>query len=200
RLQCSSDYPGATPAQGGPMNGRSVKIGAFVWVSGPLSRLGVGKVVARAGGMTTVEFFHSIVRRQREDVSDSQVNSVQLIASQTRCYIPDPDGPWRMGRVGRLFEGEYEICFREGRACFLPEEAIYVRCLAPIDDPLETLIFKGHETPFFHDRRFRFVRSLIRQRAACRGMTGLVSSKIDLFPHQVEVIRRVVEHPSQRYL
>jgi ATP-dependent helicase HepA len=182
------------------MNGRPVKIGAFVWVSGTLSRLGVGKVAARAGGMTTVEFFHSIVRRQSEDVPDSQVNYVQRIASQTRCYVPDPAGPWRMGRIGRLFEGEYEVFFREGRACFLPEAAIYVRCLAPIDDPLETLIFKGHDTPFFHDRRFRFVRSLIRQRAACRGMTGLVSSKIDLFPHQVEVIRRVLEDPIQRYL
>ena len=105
-----------------------------------------------------------------------------------------------MGRVGRRCEGEYEVFFRQGVACFLPETSIHVRCFSPVEDPLEILIYKGHETPYFHDRRFRFVRSLIRQRAACRGMTGLVSSKIELLPHQVEVIRRVLQDPVQRYV
>ncbi len=105
-----------------------------------------------------------------------------------------------MGRIGRIFEGEYEVLFRQGQARFLPPKAIHVRCLAPIDDPTETLILKAHETPYFHDRRFRFVRSVIRQRASCRGMTGLISSRIELFPHQVEVVRRVLEDPIQRYL
>jgi ATP-dependent helicase HepA len=59
---------------------------------------------------------------------------------------------------------------------------------------------KGQETPYFHDRRFALVKSLISQRAVSRGMTGLISANIKLFPHQVEVVRRVLEDPIQRYL
>ncbi len=174
--------------------------GSFVWVSGALSKLGIGKVVECAPGQVTVEYFYSIARRRPEMVPETQVNVIARLAPQTRCYICLGDGRWQMGRIGRTFEGEYEILFRQGQARFLPPDAIHVRCLAPIDDPTETLILKAHETPYFHDRRFRFVRSLIRQRAASRGMTGLLSSRIELFPHQVEVVRRVLEDPVQRYL
>src|SRR5207245_1171143 len=80
------------------------------------------------------------------------------------------------------------------------EQSVFVRCEVPIGDPTETLIYKAQETPFFHDRRFAFVRSLIAQRAACRGMTGLLSSRIELYPHQVEVARRILQDPVQRYL
>jgi ATP-dependent helicase HepA len=165
-----------------------------------LSRLGIGKVVACAPGQVTVEYFYSIARRRTETVPESQANVITQLASQTRCYIGLGEGRCQMGRIGRLFEGEYEVMFRQGQARYLRPETIHVRCLSPIDDPAETLILKGHETPFFHDRRFRFVHSLIRQRAACRGMTGLLSSRIELFPHQVEVVRRVLEDPVQRYL
>jgi hypothetical protein len=40
-------------------------------------------------------------------------------------------------------------------ACFLPEEEIYGRSLTSIEDSIETLAYKGHDTPYFHDRRFR---------------------------------------------
>jgi ATP-dependent helicase HepA len=65
---------------------------------------------------------------------------------------------------------------------------------------MDTLVFKGHEAPHLHDRRFPLVRSLVQQRSLSRGMSGLLSSRIDLLPHQVEVVRRVLEDPIQRYL
>ncbi len=161
---------------------------------------GIGKVLDRASGTARVEYFYSISNRVVETVEESQVNVIKSVAPQTRCYVALEGGRWLMGRLGRLVDAEYEVFSRQGGVRFLHQSLIYVRCLAPIDDPIETLVHKGHETPFFHDRRFRFVRSLVRQRAACRGMTGLVSSRIRLFPHQVEVARRVLEDPVQRYL
>lgn len=80
------------------------------------------------------------------------------------------------------------------------EQEVYVRCSLPQTDPIETLAMKGQETPYFHDKRFAFVKSLILQRAVSRGMTGLISANIRLYPHQVEVVRRVLEDPIQRYL
>jgi ATP-dependent helicase HepA len=165
-----------------------------------LSRRGIGKVVAHAPGEVTVEFFYSIVRRRCEVVAPDAVNSLARLAAQTRCYVVDERGQWRMGRVGRKVEGEYEVLFRQGEARFVRERDVHVRCLAPLADPTEVLIYKGQETPFFHDRRFRFAKSLLQERAACRGMTGLLSSRIELLPHQVEVVRRVLEDPVQRYL
>jgi ATP-dependent helicase HepA len=182
------------------MSPRQIKSGSLVRVTGTLSRLGPGKVVSRDLGNTTVEFFSSIARRRQETISDAQVQPIERVASQTRCYVLEEDGRWRMGRVGRKDGDDYEVLFRQGEARYLPENRIFVRCLTPIEDPTDTLVFKGHETPYFHDRRFSLVRSLVRQRALGRGMSGLLSSRIDLLPHQVEVVRRVLEDPVQRYL
>ncbi len=182
------------------MSPQRIAVGSFVWSSDSARNLGLGKVTAVAGETATVEYIHSVARRTQVELSISQVHIQERIAPQTRCYVPQADGRWLMGRIGRKFEGEYEVFFREGKACFLPEAQLLVRCQAPIEDPTETLVYRGHETPYFHDRRFRFVRSLTRQRAAARGMTGLLSSRIDLFPHQVETVRRVLEDPVQRYL
>jgi ATP-dependent helicase HepA len=182
------------------MSPRNITVGGFVWGTGAARNLGIGKVIAISGETVSVEHFHSVARRTQLAVPVTQVQRLEMLASQTRCYVPRGDGRWVMGRIGRWFEGEYEVFFREGQACFLPEAQLFIRCQAPVEDPTETLIYHGHETPYFHDRRFRFVRSLTRQRAAARGMTGLLSSRIDLFPHQVETVRRVLEDPVQRYL
>src|SRR5262249_11465526 len=53
---------------------------------------------------------------------------------------------------------------------------------------------------FFFGPRQRFLACAIEQRAVSRGLTGLLSSRVDLLPHQVEVARRVLEDPIQRYL
>src|SRR5947209_2275548 len=60
------------------------------------------------------------------------------------------------------------------------------------------------EIEYFHSigktHRVTAPVALLRQRAASRGMSGLLSSRIELHSHQVEVIRRVLEDPVQRYL
>jgi ATP-dependent helicase HepA len=90
------------------------------------------------------------------------------------------------------------IWYKKGLA--VPEKYVEVRCNKPIEDPTEVLIARGQETPFFYDKRASLVRCFIDQRSVSRGMTGLFSANIDLFPHQVEVVRRVLEDPIQRYL
>ncbi len=41
---------------------------------------------------------------------------------------------------------------------------------------------------------------LLKLRGAAQGMTALVSAGIDLAPHQVAAVRRVLTDPVQRYL
>lgn len=172
------------------------------FVSSIENNLGIGKLIASAGDEATVEYFKSTSDRVRHLVALKSIERV-VLHKQTRCYVWSEDRKfWQAGRIGARDEEDnsYEVNFPNRRARYVPEEEIYVRCSLPIDDPLETLVLNSHETPFFHDRRFAFVQCLAKQRSVGHGLTGLLSSNITLYPHQVEVTRRILEDPVQRYL
>lgn len=95
---------------------------------------------------------------------------------------------------------EYQVDFPNKQAAYIAEQYVYVRASGADADPIDTLVCKGHETPYFHERRGAFVRSLIEQRSASVGLSGLVSASIRLYRHQVEAVRRVLHDPVQRYL
>ncbi|MEG4446729.1 protein DpdE [Microcoleus sp. AT9_B5] len=168
----------------------------------PNNDLGIGKVTELSYSTATVEYFCSIGQRLEKTLPLTSLDRVQL-PPQTRCYIqPESQDTWIIGRIFDWDEdkGQYRIDLPDKKIALVAEQEIYVRCNLPIDDPIETLAMKGQETPYFHDRRLAFVECLIEQRAVSRGMTGLISANIDLYPHQVEVVRRVLEDPIQRYL
>ncbi|MEG4999389.1 protein DpdE [Microcoleus sp. B4-D4] len=168
----------------------------------PNNDLGIGKVTELSYSTATVEYFCSIGQRLEKTLPLTSLYRVQL-PPQTRCYIqPESQDTWIIGRIFDWDEdkGQYRIDLPDKKIALVAEQEIYVRCNLPIDDPIETLAMKGQETPYFHDRRLAFVQCLIEQRAVSRGMTGLISANIDLYPHQVEVVRRVLEDPIQRYL
>ncbi|RKH43184.1 helix-turn-helix domain-containing protein [Corallococcus sp. AB050B] len=177
------------------------RVGAFAIA--PKHGGGIGKVVEFDGQTVTLEYFvhPGDMPRERRVLPLSEVEPPSLIAPQTRCYFRlGEDAPWQVGRVLRKVGDEFEVDLPNGNARYIPEPLLYLRCDKPIEDPIEVLKLKAHETPFFHDRRQLFVKSLTEQRAASRGMTGLLSAAIELLPHQVEVVRRVLEDPIQRYL
>lgn len=168
----------------------------------PNNDLGIGKVTELSYSTATVEYFCSIGERLEKILSLTSLYRVQ-IPPQTRCYIhSETQNTWIIGRIFDWDEDKslYRIDLPDKKIALVAEREIYVRCNLPIDDPIETLAMKGQETPYFHDRRLAFVRCLTQQGALSRGMTGLISANIDLYPHQVEVVRRVLEDPIQRYL
>jgi ATP-dependent helicase HepA len=172
------------------------------FVSSSENNLEIGKLTETVGDVAVVEYFRSTSERIRRRVRLNSIRPITL-QKQTRCYLWSEENQfWQAGRIGGRDELDhtYEVNLPNNRARYVSESEIYVRCNLPIDDPIETLILKSHETPFFHDRRFAFVQCLTRQRSAAHGMTGLLSSSITLYPHQVEVARRVLEDPVQRFL
>ncbi len=181
-----------------------IPIGCFV--TDLNTNLGIGKLVQLTRSIAYVEWFTSISQRE---VRECDLESVKRAypSMQTRCYITNEHmTEWEMGRIMGLSHEptktgiEYDVHFAGGKADYVPEEFVFVRCSGPSVDPIETLILRAHETPFFHDRRQKFLNSLVRQRSTTHGLTGLTSSCIELYPHQVEVVRRVLEDPVQRYL
>jgi ATP-dependent helicase HepA len=171
-------------------------------VQNPSNQLGIGKLIELNEEEATVEYFISLGNRIKKKMPVSDLKRVAL-PRQTRCYLWLEDKQnWQ---VGRIFERDqelqsYRLDFPDGKSILAPETDIFVRCNLPIDDPVEILAMKGQETPYLYEQRSLFTRSLINQRAVSRGMTGLISANIELYPHQVEVVRRVLEDPIQRYL
>ncbi len=171
-------------------------------VRSPKNDLGVGKVVEFSRTEALIEYFCSVKNRLSKTIPLALLQEARL-QRQTRCYLwSTTQERWIIGRIYDWDEDKmlYDIDLPDSQSIQADETEIYVRCNIPIADPIDILAVKGHETPYFHDRRLAFVQSAIAQRAVSRGMTGLISANIDLYPHQVEVVRRVLEDPIGRYL
>lgn len=109
-----------------------------------------------------------------------------------------------MGRIGgRDTTNEVallEVLLPDSRGCFLTEDQVFVRASNADADPVAVLQAQAHETAFFVANRQPFVRELLLQRATARGLTGLLSANVELLPHQIEAVRRVLTDPVPRYL
>ncbi len=164
--------------------------------------LGIGKVAQISNQVAVVQYFCSVGEHIEKTLALSSLYRVQL-QYQTRCYIKlENQDKWIIGRIFAWDEdnNKYQVDLPDKKTLLATEQEVYVRCNIPIEDPIDILAMKGQETPYFHDRRFAVCKCLVSQRAVSRGMTGLISSNIELLPHQVEVVRRVLEDPIQRYL
>ncbi|GAB6179917.1 hypothetical protein JCM14036_12360 [Desulfotomaculum defluvii] len=171
-----------------------------MFVTSSKNNLGIGKVIDIVDDQAIVEYFYSVASRIKKNLPLGSIKEVKL-QYQTRCYIwSDRLDKYMMGRIVGSSGDEYEVALPDKDYLYVNATDIYVRCNEVMEDPVEVLALKGQETAFFHRHRSNFVRTFIKQRSTARGMTGMVSSKIRLLGHQVEVVRRILEDPIQRYL
>jgi len=172
--------------------------GDFVWT--PDSRL-VGKLGQVRGSLATVRFFHSVAHSEEHDYLKKELVRA-ILPKQTRVYTRgETEEDWQVGRIiGYLGERTYDVRFPNKADRTVAESGLEVRTLARIVDPTEVLGGGGMETQFLHDRRVDLLSSILELRGKSRGLTGLLSSAITLVPHQVEVVRKVLEDPVQRYM
>ena len=80
------------------------------------------------------------------------------------------------------------------------EAELRVRWDRPVGDPVDVLIARANESPYFRDARLPMLRSLVSQRAASAGTPGLLSSSVEIYPHQVSAALTVLNDPVRRYL
>ncbi|GAB5550237.1 MAG: hypothetical protein SangKO_099970 [Sandaracinaceae bacterium] len=162
--------------------------------------MGLVKVKAIRPESVLVEAFHGADRVETLDVHPASL-AAATPAAQTRCYVEEDDdrGGWTAGRWLRQVGTQVEVAFPGRRVGYVAEQRVTVRS-ARRADPVATLAARAHETAYFHRRRALILAGLAKQRAAARGFTGALSASITLYPHQFEVVRRVLTDPVQRYL
>ncbi|UCI23521.1 protein DpdE [Mesorhizobium sp. B2-8-5] len=168
---------------------------------GERAALGVGKAIGRSGDICSVEFFDAPWNPAISvDVGVADLEAVTL-PEQTRIYHYNAAlSSWE---IGRLLDdhGIRQYCrFPNGSDRWLSVAHVNVRWNHPIVDPTAFLAAKINETPRFSDGRSGFVRSVMAQRGVTMGMSALISSAVELEAHQIEVVRRILQDPVQRYL
>lgn len=168
---------------------------------GEFASLGIGKQIDRQGDVCSVEYFDAPVADTIvHSISANLVEAITL-PEQTRIYHFNPSlAAWEIGRLLDDLGASQYVKFPNGSDRQLAVSEVFVRWAKPIADPTAFLGGKINETPRFSDGRGGFVQSLIKQRAVTMGMSALASSAIELEPHQIEVVRRVLQDPVQRYL
>jgi ATP-dependent helicase HepA len=163
-----------------------------------------GKVVADHGDAMDIEFFRSVADRELQRLPRSSVTHAAL-PMQTRVFVELEPGFWRVGRVVDKYKSDtgsfsYSIKFPNEETSERPEEACFVRCLDRYADPSRILAAGCIETQYFADRRRSALRRLRDLRSAAQGLVGVLSASVELLPHQVATVRRVVTDRTIRYL
>lgn len=172
------------------------------FVESDSNQLGIGKLIGIKDGIAKVHYFDSPADNKNNylTVPVSSLSKKDLFPQTRVFYYNRTKEAWQAGRFVLERNGLYEVRFPNKEDLILSESEIFVRWNLPISDPSQLLALRINETPFFHGGRHPFIKALIGQRGGCVGMSGLFSAIIDLEAHQVEVVRRVLQDPVQRYL
>ena len=165
---------------------------------------GIGRIGEIEADVARIDCFESIAEPAAGSwrVPASECRRVTL-AAQTRVFWLDPStGVWRVGRVigGEPASG-YFVRLPNTDFDFPAAEAdLRVRWDRPVREPHLVLATGGHESGYFRDSRLPILKSLIEQRAACASVPAILSSAVEIYPHQVRAVMAILSDPIRRYL
>ncbi|MEU6798690.1 protein DpdE [Nonomuraea wenchangensis] len=167
------------------------------------NQLGIGRVSKIENARARVDYFDSAAApAHASEWVDQQACKPVVLERETRVFWQDPEvGHWRAGRVVGNDGDRYYVRPPNTKGdVIVAEREIRVRWDRPAEDPVETLLAGANETPYFRDARLPLLKSLIAQRGACASTTALLSSAVEIHPHQVKAALTVLSDPVQRYL
>lgn len=157
-------------------------------------------------GIDGVEVLHHVTIRPTWTVEavyePEQVAAAELMPG-TRIWLAAGD-EFVPGRIGSKSVGEgragYWIDTQEAFRQLHPDSDLRVACAEVLGE--SSLFFGGRQFSGVraHAQRRRVVELSADVRAKAHGLGGLLSSTLELLPHQVEVVGRVSADPVLRYL
>lgn len=175
-------------------------VGHFVTFTGAP---GIGRVGAVDGDALRIDFFESVAEPEVESCT-VPVTACQhaVLKRETRVFWRNPNtGTWLAGRVQMAQRPTYFVHFPNTESDLpVHETELRVRWDKPVRDPLQVLVSGGNESGYYHNTRIPLLHNLIGQRAACASTPALLSSAVEIYPHQIHAALTVLSDPVQRYL
>jgi ATP-dependent helicase HepA len=174
-----------------------------------LTAKGVGKYSRAEDGGHMVSYFHSPGDGEHVERCEYEPHEFEL-NPMTRAYYRRSDGSWSVGSILKKDASftdhtVYQVVVgtQANNRAIIKEfgvSRLSVRWSQPVDDPSVELQEHCFEASGFYFKRAAVRDLLNEQRRKARGMGAILSSAIKLVPHQIEVVRRVLEDPIQRFL
>lgn len=168
---------------------------------------GIGKVISIDidENNAAVAFFESPAHPYTRQVTISLEKLTPTIPHEEAVvYCLEPQSQrWTRARFGGSRpNGDYLVIFREDDATTLPIDKIFILNKSPDKpiNPAHFLAYQANDAPFFFPRRHSFIKTYIQQRASCRGLASISSSAVELEPHQLAVVRRVLQDKTPKYI
>ncbi|MCP4588328.1 protein DpdE [Pseudoalteromonas sp.] len=168
---------------------------------------GIGKVVSvdEILGEIKVSFFESpINHNSRIQTLELQKAQIANLNEEAVVYCIHPThGKWcRVRYGGSRPNNKHLIIYRRGESDIVDISDVYVLNLPKgvFPNPKEFLLSRSNDAPYYADWRSQFVFAYIEQRSACRSLSSFLSSSVELEPHQLAVVRRVLQDEHKKYL
>jgi ATP-dependent helicase HepA len=165
-------------------------------------RHGFGRLIEVTRSRAIVEYFDrpGASGTVREVEAARDVHRA-VLTPQTRVHWRN-DEHWDHGRVIEHHRDDGRVVVRasKGRELVLPESSLVIRWRRRLRDANALLADGWLETRRFYDARQAFVHGYLAREASYQGITAIASSAIEVHPHQVEAVRRVITDVRPRYL
>lgn len=116
-------------------------------------------------------------------------------ANQSSCF--------QRARYGGSIPNNLHLAiYRSGEQEELDISNIYILNISEKDniDVKAFLASRTTDSPRYSEPRSQFISSYIKQRSACRSLSSLLSTSVELEAHQLAVVRRVLQDENKKYL
>lgn len=166
---------------------------------------GIGKVLSVETDKVTVGFFESPFRPESREAAypHTSLKRARLL-DETVVYYKEPaNGIFlRCRYAGQRPNDKHLVILRQGENREVSVANIYCLNLGQGQQlsASEFLASRSNDAPYFFPFRERFISAYIAQRSACRSIAAIPSSSVEFEPHQLAVVRRILQDEVQKYL
>lgn len=183
-----------------------VKLGALVKSSSAFD--GIGKIVDIdvKEQSATIGFFHSPLEpyANQIEVYSEDLMAVTKMQEQTLIFCKvGHKQRWKSGFYGgERPHGRHLVIFNRDEMSEYETEDLFIPNSYGTTEfnPKDYLVAKGNTSPFLTSARADFSVSYHAQKASTRLIPSLLSSSVELEPHQLAVVKRVLQDKQKKYL
>ncbi|WP_068546526.1 protein DpdE [Thalassotalea crassostreae] len=168
---------------------------------------GIGKVVLinEETGFAEISFFESPLspNSRIQTCLISELNLTQLHDEAVIYCKNSQSSKWQRARYGGSRPDDFHlVIYRSGEQESLDISEIYILNIANKDniDVKAFLASRTTDSPRYSEPRSQFMSSYIKQRSACRSLSSLLSTSVELEAHQLAIVRRVLQDDNKKYL